>query len=89
MRKLEAEIILVDPNDIIPATRKLALLGFEVYIRDDDEPDEDSNATWIKVVADSELDDEAFFHWIVSIVEPLGGNVVKAAGYQPRFKSAP
>jgi hypothetical protein len=76
LRKMVAEIIFLNPNDMNPAIAELTELDFDVEFLVD-WIDDESSAVWIKACVLSELDPSGFFHWIMSVVEPLGGDVVE------------
>ena len=76
-----AETIFSDPADMNPAIAELIELDFDVEVLD--WIDDDGPAVWILATTLSKLGDCAFFDWMNSIVEPLGGFVVEA-GYAAR-----
>ena len=82
LSRVVAEIIFLDPADMNPAVAKLIELDFDVEVLDD-WIDDDGPAVWILVSTLTELDDSAFFDWVKTVVEPLGGFVVEA-GYAAR-----
>ena len=79
LSRMIAEIIFLDPADMNPAIAGLIELDFDVEVLDD-WIDDDGPAVWILASTLIELDDSAFFDWVKTVVEPLGGFVVEA-GY--------
>jgi hypothetical protein len=77
-----AEIIFLDPADMNPAIAELIELDFDVEFLVD-WIDDEGPAAWILATTLSKLGDDAFFDWMNSIIEPLGGFVVEA-GYAER-----
>lgn len=76
MRRMVAEVIFHDPNDVTPATCALIELDCDVEVLD--LVDDCGPAVWVMVRTVSRLDAIAFFHWIDGIVEPLGGDLLEA-----------
>ena len=82
--QMVAEIIFLEPDDVNPAVGELTELGFDCEVLHWDDPL--SDATWILARIDSELDVSAFFNWVKSIVDGIGGDVVEAgasADFEP------
>jgi hypothetical protein len=77
LRKMIAEVIFLNPNDLNRGSAELIERDFEVEFLED-WIDEYSGAVWIKAWTLSELDDFSFFDWVTTIVEPVGGDVVEA-----------
>ena len=76
-RRMDAEILFTDANDVNLGIATLIECGFDVEILLD-WIDPYSSATWINARTISELDELAFFRWVAAIVEPLHGDVVEA-----------
>ena len=77
LRKMVAEVIFLDPNDLNRGSAELIERDFDVeYL--DDSIDDYGPAVWINARTLSELDDFSFLDWVQTIVEPLGGDVVEA-----------
>ena len=77
LRKMIAEVIFLNPNDLNRGSAELIERDFEVEFLED-WIDEYNGAVWIKAWTLSELDDFSFFDWVTTIVEPVGGDVVEA-----------
>lgn len=80
LQRMEAEVLFLDPADEGPCVAKLTELGFIVERLDWTDPH--GPTVWVMARIDVEFDDMfadvRFFDWVTSIVEPLGGDVVKA-----------
>jgi hypothetical protein len=77
LSRMSAEIMFLDPANVNPATAELISRDFEVLVLENS-IDEHGPAVFILAGAITELDDSAFFHWVQTIVEPLGGDVLEA-----------
>jgi len=77
LRKMVAEVIFLDPNDLNRGSAELIERDFEVeYLVD--WIDDYSGAVWVNAWTLSELDGISFFNWVQAIVAPVGGDVVEA-----------
>jgi len=77
LRKMLAQVMFLEPDDLPCGSAELIEHGFEVgYL--DDWMDDYSRAVWINVWTLCELDASSFFDWVEAIVEPLGGEVLEA-----------
>ena len=77
LRKMVAEVIFLNPNDLNRGTAELIEHDFDVeYL--DDYIDDYSPAVWVNARTLSELDDFGFLDWVQTIVEPVGGEVLEA-----------
>ena len=86
LRKMVAEVIFLNPNDLNRGTAELIEHDFDVeYL--DDYIDDYSPAVWVNARTLSELDDFSFLDWVQTIVEPLGGDVVEAGLAAPTAPS--
>jgi hypothetical protein len=81
LRRMEAEILFLDPDHVGPASAVLNEHGFDVKTLDWVDPG--GPTVWIKAQVTSELDEHRFFHWVVGLVEPLHGDVVEAGLSDP------
>jgi len=79
---MQAEVILLDPNDVSSGKTALNLRGFKVEVLD--WIDDDGPAFWIKARISTELDELSFFRWVKNIVSPSHGDVVEAGAIGPR-----
>jgi len=77
LRKMSAEVMFYNPNDVNRGCAELIEHGFEVQLLDD-WIDDFSAAVWVSAWTLSELDDSSFFDWAEAIVEPVGGEVCEA-----------
>ena len=76
LQRMEAEILFFGPNDVDPGSA--ALLEHDFEVEDVDRIDDYSPAVWINAKVASELDEDRFFDWVQSLVEPLHGDVLEA-----------
>lgn len=83
LQRMEAEILFLDPDDMGPGSVALVDRGFEVEFLVD-RIDDYSAAVWINARVASELDEDRFFDWVQSIVEPLHGDVLEAGLCHPQ-----
>jgi hypothetical protein len=88
LRKMQAEILFLNPNDLNPATAELVKLGFDVEFLDD-WIDDEGPAVWIVAWTLTELDQSSFFDWVKGIVELVGGDVVEAGDVQSPREDGP
>ena len=84
LRKMRAEILFPDPNDMHPAIAELIERDYEVEFLDD-WIDDESPAVWIMAWTLSEDDDLGFFHEICALANSLGGDVVEAGYADPEL----
>jgi hypothetical protein len=77
LRKMIAEVIFLNPNDLNWGTAELIDHDFDVeYLVD--WIDDYGRTVWVNARTLSELDDFSFFDWVESIVPPVGGGVCEA-----------
>src|SRR5262245_4734797 len=77
LRKMAAEVMFANPNDLNRGSAELIEHGFVIeYL--DDHIDDFTPAVWVNAWTISELDDYRFFDWVETIVEPVGGEVCEA-----------
>jgi hypothetical protein len=81
LQRMEAEILFLNPNFVNPGVAALIELDFEVEVLDWIDPH--GPTVWIKAYITSELDEYKFLDWMLSIVGPLGGDVVEAGLADP------
>jgi hypothetical protein len=72
---MTAEILFLDPADLVPAINELQELGFSVEVLNWFDPC-GTACRWIMAGIPTELGDGEFFHWAQGIAAPLGGDVV-------------
>jgi hypothetical protein len=73
--EMTAEILFLNPDDLVPAIDALQALGFSVEVLNWYDPC-GTPARWAMASISTELDAGAFLTWATSIVEPLGGDAV-------------
>jgi hypothetical protein len=77
LRKMLAQVMFLNPNDLNRGSAELIEHDFDVeYL--DDWIDDYGPAVWVNARALSELDGASFLHWVQTIVEPVGGDVLEA-----------
>ncbi len=77
LRKMLAMVMFVNPNDLNRGSAELIEHDFDVeYL--DDWIDDYGPAVWVNATSLNELDNSSFFHWVETIVEPVGGEVCEA-----------
>jgi len=77
LRKMLAQVIFLNPNDVNRGSAELIEHDFEVeYL--DDWIDDYGSAVWVNAWTLSELDDYSFFDLVETIVVPVGGEVLEA-----------
>ena len=77
LRKMIAEVIFLNPNDLNRGTAELIEHDSDVeYLVD--WIDDYGRAVWVNARTLSELDDFSFLDWVESIVAPVGGEVLEA-----------
>jgi hypothetical protein len=81
-RQMEVEVLFLDPNAVGPSSAVLSEHGFDVEVLDWTDPH--GPTVWLKGRIMSELDEDRFFDWVMSIVEPLHGDVVEAGLSNPQ-----
>jgi hypothetical protein len=81
-RRMEAEILFLDPDDVGPGSAALVEHGFKVEVLD--YIDDYGPTVWIKAEVTSELGESRFLDWVHGIVEPLHGDVVEAGLSHPQ-----
>lgn len=81
LRKMDAEILFLDPKDVSAGSAALIDLGFEVEVLD--WVDDYGPTVFIRARITSELDQDQFFDWVSNIVPPLRGDVVEAGLSDP------
>jgi hypothetical protein len=78
LRRMLADILFLDPNDMNPGVAALTELGFDVEVLDD-WIDECGPTVFIRAQITTELDEDRFFNWVSSIVEQFrSGDVIEA-----------
>jgi hypothetical protein len=82
LQKMEAEILFLDPADRDPCIAALKAHGFEVEIFD--WIDDYGPTVWIMGRTDYDDAGDRFSDWVLSLVEPLGGDVVEAGLANPQ-----
>jgi hypothetical protein len=82
LRRMEAEILFHDPNDVDPGGAALVDHGFEVEVLVD-RIDDYSPAVWINAKVASTLDGGSFFDFVQDIVTPFNGEVLEAGDCEP------
>ena len=81
MTLMHAEILWLDPADMERGSAVLAEQGFQIEVLDLVDPF--GPTVWITAKIDSGLTDIAFLHWVASIVEATGGDVIEAGYARP------
>ena len=77
LRKMLAQVMFANPNDLNRGSAELIERGFDVeYL--EEFIDDYTPAVWVEVRTISELDDHSFFDWVETIVVPVGGEVLEA-----------
>jgi hypothetical protein len=76
LRKMQVEIMFLNPNDVNCGIAKLIECDFDVTVRD--AFDDYGPAVFITAWTLTELEESDFFDWTESILEPLSGEVCKA-----------
>jgi hypothetical protein len=84
--KVMAEVMFLNPLDVRPAIAELNELGFKLEVLEN-LIDPYGPAVWIETWGESNLSEDQFFDWIMSIVEPLGGDVLEAGLWSPKGTS--
>ena len=82
LRKMQTEILFLDPDDVGPCSATLVEHGFSIERLDWTDPY--GPTVWIMATIDSDLSQDRFFDWIAGIVEPLHGDVVEAGLSHPQ-----
>ena len=82
LRRMQADILFLDPDDLNPGIAKLVEHGFDVETLDD-WIDEYSPTIFIRARITTEIDEGHFLDWVQSIVEPLGGDTTEAGFADP------
>jgi hypothetical protein len=82
LRRMEAEILFLDPNDVNPGSAALVDHDFEVEVLVD-RIDDYSPAVWINAKVASTLDAGSFFDFAQDIVAPFNGVVLEAGDCEP------
>ena len=87
--KMLAEILFLERRDLQPGITALESLGFKIETLDWVDPCSDETV-WIIARIESELDQHAFFHWVLDIVEHRlqGADVVEAGLEYPPPRAA-
>jgi hypothetical protein len=76
LRKMEAEIVFLDPNDASPGSAALIKHGFEIEVMDRIS-DYDSRV-WILAKTTSEFDAGDILELVTNLTDPLGGDALQA-----------
>jgi hypothetical protein len=82
LQRMLADFCFCNPHDADPATTVLVEHGFDVENLDD-RIDEYGPTVFIRARLITELDEDHFFNWVQSIVEPLGGDIIEAGLVDP------
>jgi hypothetical protein len=81
LRKMQADILFLDPADVNPGVAELIENDFDVQILDLIDPY--GPTVWIRAWAVTELDASAFFDRTQAIIEPLEGWLYEAGLADP------
>ncbi len=76
LRKMQAEIMFLNPNDVNCGIAKLIECDFDTAVRD--EFDDYGPAVFITAWAHTGLNESDFFDWTENVVQPFGGEVLEA-----------
>ena len=76
LRKMLANVIFLNPNDLNRGSAELIEHGFDVEYLDDCF-DDLGRAVWVNAYTISQLDDFIFLDWVQTIVVPVGGEVLE------------
>ncbi|HET9801227.1 MAG TPA: hypothetical protein VFP82_06030 [Chthoniobacterales bacterium] len=75
LRKMEAEVLFLNPTDRSPGVAALAAAGFEVELLN--WIDEYSEAVWIKARLDTDISENKFRDLVASVVDNFDGDIVE------------
>jgi hypothetical protein len=87
LKRLVAEIMFMAPGDVNPGVAALIERDFHIELRED-WIDPYGPAVFLRARATLDMSDGEFFHWVGTIVEPLGG-YCDEAGYDYDDPPAP
>ncbi len=76
LRKMRAEIMFLDPNDVNRGIAKLIECDFDVTVQE--VFDDYTPSVFLMAWTLSELDASDFFDWTQNVLELLGGEVLEA-----------
>jgi hypothetical protein len=82
LQRMQADVLFLDPHDLNPGIAVLVEHGFDVENLDD-WIDECGPTVFIRARITTEIDEDHFFDWMQSIVEPLGGDTIEAGLADP------
>jgi hypothetical protein len=79
LRRMSAEILFLNPNDVSSGCAELIERDFAVEALDgDDWIDECGPTVFVRARIITDIGEDHFLDWVQAIVEPLGGDVMEA-----------
>jgi hypothetical protein len=79
LRRMETDVMFLDPNDVNEGSAALIEHGFDVEVLEgDDWIDPYGPAVWIRARITTDVAEDRFLDWVMSIVGPLNGDVSEA-----------
>jgi hypothetical protein len=83
LRRFEAEILFLHPNDVDPCAAVLNERGFDVEVLNWIDPC--GPTVWIKARITADITEVFFFDWVRHLVGPFNGDLIEAGLANPQL----